>query len=376
VEHLKITQDISSLNLDLIRPNLFKYSYRTKNLKNININNIDQSSPFYISYSSLKGEIYENIIYEHLLFYAVSSKDITKFILKGIHQNFKVNQAIKSGMNINRHNQIVYKAAYKDITEYDAMFFTKDSIYFVEMSIAKKTSSLNKRLDKKYSLLKILFPKLTIRCLVVLTNGSLGISKFPSYATIWLTKDFDDKELLQDIISSPKDITRANTIYNSKFIQVKNLHYTNFIYFKILQWLLNKSKLPNSKDLDITFLKSDIANIYFDIYSKFYIGYITIDEFNHIYSNHNLKSKDDYIFVTLEKVNRKKFEIVYYILYESYELQRIILENSSIDFKDKDPKGFTKAEVKFIRNIFKPQDNLSYKNIVNIEKSILQLYIK
>ena len=80
--------------------------------------------------------------------YALNNDDIKGFVLKGPYQDME-NKFIKSGLLIDRTSQIVFKSAYKDISEFDAMFFTENKLYFVEMSTSKKTSSLNKRLAKK-----------------------------------------------------------------------------------------------------------------------------------------------------------------------------------------------------------------------------------
>ena len=153
-----ITDKIKSLDIQDITENLFHYSYDSKSLKALVKSNTSKEDISYISaYSSFKGEVYENIVYELLMQYALTQDEITRFVLKGPYQD-KENLYIKSGLLIDRSSQIVYKSAYKDISEFDALFFTKDSLYFVEMSTSKKTSSLNKRLAKKYALLKMIFP--------------------------------------------------------------------------------------------------------------------------------------------------------------------------------------------------------------------------
>ena len=199
-----ITDKIKQLEIEDIKENLFHYSYDNKSLKALVKNNTSKEDLSYISaYSSFKGEIYENIVYELLLQYALTQDEITRFVLKGPYQD-KENLYIKSGLLIDSSSQIVYKSAYKDISEFDALFFTKDSVYFVEMSTSKKTSSLNKRLTKKYALLKMIFPTLTIKALIVVTIGSTGLKNFPPYATIWLTNDLEDEELIEKIIFAKK----------------------------------------------------------------------------------------------------------------------------------------------------------------------------
>ncbi len=88
-----------------------------KNLKELVKNNTSKNDISYITaYSSFKGEIYENIIYELLLEYVLTQDEITKFVLKGPYQA-KENHFIKSGLLIDSSSQIVYKSAYKDISE-------------------------------------------------------------------------------------------------------------------------------------------------------------------------------------------------------------------------------------------------------------------
>ena len=80
---LKITDRIKNLELDTILDNLSFYDYHCKYLKKLQKTDIDKDDVHYIStYSSFIGEVYENVVYELLLDYAMVNKDITKFVLK------------------------------------------------------------------------------------------------------------------------------------------------------------------------------------------------------------------------------------------------------------------------------------------------------
>ena len=60
---------------------LFFYSYHSRYLKKIQKANLDKDDSHYIStYSSFIGEVFENIIYELLLQYAIKTKEILKFV--------------------------------------------------------------------------------------------------------------------------------------------------------------------------------------------------------------------------------------------------------------------------------------------------------
>ena len=364
-----ITEKIKQLDIQDIKENLFHYSYDSKSLKSLVKSNTSKEDISYISaYSSFKGEVYENIVYELLLQYAQEQDEITRFVLKGPYQD-KENLYIKSGLLIDRSSQIVYKSAYKDISEFDALFFTKDSLYFVEMSTSKKTSSLNKRLSKKYALLKMIFPTLNINALIVVTKGSVGLKNFPSYATIWLTNDLEDEELIEKIIFAKKvknDVQTLKAPKNNKFIEALKVKYKKFQYFPTLEWILNKSRENPKFPVDLKFFSSAKLGLYFDIFTKLYIGYITTEEFLTFYEKFDLKIKSDRIIVTIEKVNQTQLDIVYYAKETNGKLKRIRLEENNISVKDKELDGFTNAEVRFFMKVLEEKHHLTIDNIKHI----------
>ena len=368
-----ITNKIKNLEIEEIKENLFHYSYDNKSLKALVKNNTSKEDLSYISaYSSFKGEIYENIVYELLLQYALTQDEITRFVLKGPYQD-KENLYIKSGLLIDSSSQIVYKSAYKDISEFDALFFTKNSVYFVEMSTSKKTSSLNKRLTKKYALLKMIFPTLEIRALIVVTVGSTGLKNFPSYATIWITNDLEDVELIEKIIFAKKvknDIQTLKAPTNSKYIEALKVKYKKFQYFPTLEWILNKSRENPKFTVDLKFFSSPKIGLFFDIYTKLYIGFITTPEFLVLYPEFELKVKSDRIIVTIEKVNQTQLDIVYYVKEMNGKLKRVRLEEGGVSIKEKELDGFTNAEVRFFMKVLEDKHHLSVENIYHILNNI------
>jgi predicted RNA-binding protein len=368
-----ITDKIKKLEIEDIKENLFHYSYDNKSLKALVKNNTSKEDISYISaYSSFKGEIYENIIYELLLQYTLEQEEITRFVLKGPYQD-KENLFIKSGLLIDSSSQIVYKSAYKDISEFDALFFTKDSLYFVEMSTSKKTASLNKRLVKKYALLKMIFPTLNIKALIVVTEGSVGLKNFPSYATIWITKDLDDEDLIEKIIFAKKvknDVQTLKAPTNKKYIEACKIKYKKFQYFPTLEWILNTSRQNPKFKVDLKFFSSAKLGLFFDIYTKLYIGYITTEEFLELYKEFNLQVKTNRIIVTIEKVNQSELDIVYYVKEVNGKLKRVRLEENNISIKDKELDGFTNAEVRFFMKILEEKHHLNPNDIKHIQNNI------
>ena len=368
-----ITDKIKKLEIEDLKEHLFHYSYDNKSLKALVTSNISKEDINYIAaYSSFKGEIYENIIYELLLEYALENEEILNFVLKGPYQD-KENLYIKSGLLIDSSSQIVYKSAYKDISEFDALFFTKDSVYFVEMSTSKKTASLNKRLVKKYALLKMIFPTLEIKALIVVTEGSTGLRNFPSYATVWVTKDLEDEELIEQIIFAKKvknDVQTLKAPTNKKYIEACKIKYKKFQYFHTLEWILNTSRQNPKFTVDLKFFSSKKLGLFFDIYTKLYIGYLETEDFMKLYNEFSLKVKTDRIIVTIEKVNQKDLDIVYYVKETNGKLKRVRLEEEGASIKDKELDGFTNAEVRFFMKVLEEKHKLNVENINHIKNNI------
>lgn len=274
MQQLKISSEIKNLDISNIKENLFYYEYDSKNVKPLLKSKNDEIPLEDIAtYNSFKGEVFENIIYELLLKYAQENDFITQFVLKGPHQN-RIDKFYKTGLMIDKKLQIVYKSNYKDISEFDALFFTNDALYFVEMSTSKKTVSLNKRLDKKYALLKVLFPKHHIRALIVLTQGVVGLKRFPSYCTIWITKDITDNVLLKNLVFNKRKKGFISSFNDEKFIEAYTINTSKFVYFQTLEWILKKSRENNQ--IDLNFFKTKKLSLFFDIYTKLYIGFLKI----------------------------------------------------------------------------------------------------
>lgn len=364
LQQLKITKEIKNLDITNIKENLLYYKYDSRNVKPLlKSNELDESIENIATYNSFRGEVYENIIYELLLNYAKNSDYIKSFVLKGPHQN-RIDKFYKTGLMIDRSLQIVYKSNYKDISEFDALFFTDDSVYFVEMSTSKKTVSLNKRLDKKHALLKVLFPKLHIRALIVLTEGVVGLKRFPSYCTIWITKDLTDNDLLKKLVFNRKR-KGLKSIYNDKkFIEAFSIEHSRFIYFQTLEWILKRSR-KTDKLVDLNFLKTKKLALYFDIFTKLYIGFTTIEEFLSLVPSYSDNIAN--IFVTIEKINTTDFDIVFYVKNENGKLRRVRL-GKELSIKDKEPDGFTNAEVRFMKYLVEDKYCYSKADISELTK--------
>lgn len=111
--------------------------------------------------------------------------------------------------------------------------------------------------------------------------------------------------------------------------------------------------------------------LYFDIYTKLYIGYINSKDFKELFNDFCYIVKEDKIIVTLEKINQSEIDVVYYVKETNEKLQRVRLcGNDEVSIKEKEPDGFTNAEVRFFMKVLDDTHRLSVDNIKHILKNI------
>ena len=370
-DNLKISSDLYKLDESELGDNLYYYTYKVNHLKKLLNSNIDKDDPSFIStYSSFKGEVYENVVYELLLRYAKENKNITKFILKGPHQSLKEN--IKNGFGIDIKEQIVYKSGYKDISEFDGLFFTKGSIYFVESTMTKATMSLRKRLRKKKALLDLLFPNIKIKALIILTDEATGVGAFPDYCTVWQTQPINVDTILDNLINNPKrELTPLNVITDEKFSHANSLRYFRFKYFDTMLYVLNKTRSNPKISIDIMFLQTSKVDQYFDIFTKLYIGYLMLNDFKSIAPSFDLNIEENIVWVSIEKLNIGKYLIVYFAKQINGKLKRVEIHDDKITIADKETKGFSTSEYKYLKHILKPHHRLKLKDINIVQKKFI-----
>lgn len=374
---LKINKQIKTLDVTTLGDNLMHYEYHTRHLLSLIKNNVDRESQQFISaYNGFRGELYENIVYELLLQYAINEDQITQFVLKGPHQNLSNQGNEKFGLLMDKSQQIVYKAGYKDVSEYDAMFFTDDSIYYVESTIVQSTIGLRKRLRKKTALLTMLFPKLHVKALIILSDGANGLNKFPSNATVWVTENLNADDILSKLVIGKKYEKSPFIKHESgKLIEAHTIKVDFFKYFDTLGWILKKA-INVDKTINKNFFMSKTVSLYIDIYSKVYIGFISKDTLGELLKSSPSNEFDinsiepQYVYVTLEKLDDGSFEIIYYVRIINSKLKKIEFTSNGLKLSDKDPKGFTVAETKFIKHCFKSTNELSFDDIQKIKQSI------
>ena len=369
---------IKNLDTSDLGDNLLYYSYHTKFLLSLISQGVDRESQQFVStYNGFRGELYENIVYELLLRYALQNDSITQFVLKGPHQNLSNKDNQKFGLIMDKSKQIVYKAGYKDVSEYDAMFFTEDSVVYVESTIVQSTIGLRKRLRKKTALLSLLFPDLKVKALIILSEGATGLNKFPDNATVWVTKQLNPDPILEKIVLKHKYKKQPFIKFkHPKLIEAHTIKVDFFKYYDTLGWILRKSIDKVENRFNASFFQSKNTLRYMDIYSKVYIGFVTPKQFENVLEKFNAdeididKISEDKIHVTLEKQDEGNFDLIYYYKTGAKKLYKVELIQKNVKLTQKDPKGFTMSETKFMMHSYKLSHKLDTKLLKYIANTV------
>jgi hypothetical protein len=376
--NLEISKSIKNLEKDDIADNLLHYVYNTKHLLSLIKKGIDTEDPSYLSsYRSFEGEVYENFLYEKLLRYAEQNEYITKFILKGFHQN--KHKAYANTLSISEKEQIVYRTKSREISEFDAMFLTKNNeLYFVEMTLVKSVLKLRKRLRKKKALLEIIFPNYTIKSLIILNEGATGVKQFPDYCTVWFTKEFSAHEVLEYITKLDKQkLQPKDKIRSKKMIEAHTLKLHPFRYYNTMSWITKKLRSHPKHIVDMSFLYNFKIQRYHDLYNKFYIGYLSVKNAKKILNLQESDYKENQrVVVAVEKKHSDEIILTYYIQTTRKNLYLYSFDDNGKVLKEKkDPYGITVTEVFHINKLMDSKYELNLQNINTIKKLLKERFL-
>lgn len=374
---LEISKSIRDLEKGDIADNLFHYDYNTKHLLSLIHKGIDIEDPSYMSsFRSFEGEVFENFIYEKLLRYAEDNDYIDKFILKGFHQDKC--KAFANTLSISEKEQIVYRTKSREISEFDAMFVTKkNELYFVEMTLVKSVLKLRRRLRKKKALLEIIFPNYEIKALIILNDGASGTKQFPDFCKVWFTKEFSAIEVL-NYITEHKNTRRAITdkeiMRSKKMIEAHTLKLHPFRYYNTMSWITKTLRSHKKHIVDIGFLMNPKIQRYQDLYNKFYVGYLTIENAKELLNLSDDYSENQKVVVALEKKFTDEIVVTYYIQKARKNLYLYSFDNGKMSKEKKDPYGITVTEVFHVSKLMDKSYELNMANVNTIKKLLKERF--
>ncbi|MEA2073168.1 MAG: hypothetical protein U9O86_06240 [Campylobacterota bacterium] len=344
---INISKSIRNLDNKDIEDNLFHYDYNTKHLLSLIAKGIDLDDPSYLSsYRSFEGEVFENFVYEKLLRYAQNNDEIDKFVLKGFHQNKC--KAYANTLSISEKEQIVYRTKSREISEFDAMFVTKNNeLYFVEMTLVKSVLKLRRRLRKKKALLEIIFPNYEIKALIILNDGATGAKQFPDYCKVWFTKEFSAKDVLEYITSTEKrTLIPKEKINGGCMIEAHELKLHPFRYYNTMSWITKTIRSHKKHVIDMSFLMNSKVQRYHNLYNKFYVGFLSVGSAKGMLGLTEEYNENQRVVVALEKKHSDEIVLTYYIQKGRKNLYLYSFDDDGkLSREKKDPYGITVTEV-------------------------------
>ncbi len=350
--------------------NLLYYDYNIDHLLSLEAKGMTMEDEGYISaFRSFEGEVYENYIYEKLLRYAANEPRIKRFIIKGPHKHRT--RAQSNALSVSWKGQIIYRARHKEIGEFDGLLFTDKELYFVEMTLVKSVSNLKKRLRKKRALLEVLFPRYEVKALLVLNEGATGISDLPPYASVWITKPYSARHILEKLSSNAPRAPMIR-IESSKIAHAEELKISSFKYYATLTWMLRS--LRSRQPLDIDFFRRPATQRYHDIYTKVYVGFLSVEDFKTLFSDLKWEgSNATRVVVAIEKDHSGGYFLTYFIRHGAKKLDNVNLTPTGSKVVKKDPFGITLTEMNHLDKVMDSGFLLSLDQHEELDKIVKKL---
>ena len=347
--------------------NLLYYDYNINHLLSLKNQGLTIEDEAYLSsFRSFEGEVYENYIYEKLLRYAANEPQIKSFIIKGPHKSRT--HAQKDTLSVSWKGQIVYRARHKEIGEFDGLLFTDKELYFMEMTLVKSATNLKKRLRKKRALLEVLFPRYNVRAVLVLNEGATGTNELPPYASVWFTQPYSAAHLLEQLASNApkKPMIRVES---DKITHAEEIKIASFKYYATLSWIAHS--LRNKGLVDWDFFRKHDTQRYHDIYTKIYVGYVSIEDFMKIAPTYSFEgSTAKRVIVGIEKDHTGGYFMTYFARHGAKKLDNITLINGVLKTEKKDPLGITLTEMNHLDKIMDEKFALTYNQHKEIRKEL------
>lgn len=348
--------------------NLLYYDYNIDHLLSLGAKGLTMEDESYVSaFRSFEGEVYENYIYEKLLRYAANEPQIKQFIIKGPHK--KRTHAQSDALSVSWKGQIIYRARHKEIGEFDGLLFTDKELYFVEMTLVKSVSNLKKRLRKKRALLEVLFPRYNVKALLVLNEGATGTSELPEYASVWMTQPYSARHILESL-SSRAPRAEMMRVQSDKIAHADDLKVAAFKYYSTLTWMI-RSLRNGGTPINWDFFRRSATQRYHDIYTKVYVGYMSMEDFkiltpNIIFEGSNAKRA----IVAIEKDHSGGYFLTYFLRHGGKKLDNVTITDGNARAIKKDPLGITLTEMNHLDKVMDESFHLTLEQLYDIQKTL------
>ena len=223
---------------------------------------------------NLLGEMYENLIYESLLKWAIATPGVSRFVLKGPYVDNVPNTG--DGFLYNSNKQIFYDSNKETLSEFDALFEFHNQLCFVEitnMYMPDFVRPLEYEVLRKCNLLKLLFPDDSISCWVITSYA--GEIKLKGLADFKILRT-PQWNLDPDIIKN-ENYKLAVSASKNKFETVDQLKYQPFNYWTALDSL--HRDLSDISPGQIKDRLSDLMSPYLGLMERYFLGKLSVSDF-------------------------------------------------------------------------------------------------
>jgi len=253
--------------------------------------------------SNSQGEMYEHLIYEKLLQWALDTDEVSDFLLKGPYVSEK--NKVEYGFQYDSKRRIYYMSDGETIGEFDALFKYDNRWCFVEMSNTQYESSimsLKHGIRRKHKLLKLLFPENEVVCWIVTTfTGQISTEDLSNTEVIRTSK----YKLEPDSLGNGHNDGSLPHPDAEKCKTIDQLSYQTFNYFEILQDIHKHIDGVKSDTTNPDLLK--IVRPYIGLVERIFLGKLPIAALNKTLRqldfkpiNKRAKVKDVYLALKIE----------------------------------------------------------------------------
>jgi hypothetical protein len=197
---------------------------------------------------------------------------------------------------------------------------------------------------------------------------------------VWFTKEFSASEVLEyitQIKEKKKTLVAKEKKWSAKMIEAHTLKLHPFRYYNTMSWITKTLRSHKKYIVDMNFLMNYKIQRYHDLYNKFYIGYLNIQNAKEILQLQEEYNENQKVVVALEKKHSDEIVLTYYIqktrknlyLYSVDDEKRVVKEK-------KDPYGITVTEVFHISKMMNESYELNLNNIGIIKKLLKERFAK
>ena len=126
--------------------------------------------------------------------------------------------------------------------------------------------------------------------------------------------------------------------------------------------------------MDVDFFRRAATQRYHDIYTKVYVGYLSVDDFKIIAPDLSWNgSNAARVVVAIEKDHSGGYFLTYFIRHSSKKLDNVVIGSGGSKVAKKDPFGITLTEMNHLDKVMDESFALTLEQHTELEKVISKL---